>query len=142
MELGDPLGVGVGVGASVDDVQYKLSGPRTREIAAIVSRPTLAVTAAFFSVCSPAPRVYEMCPLRFILVFFSAALAGYFAWRSFRETPGEIVDDREPDSKIYSNDSQQEIGFGKTLQNVFWVFVDMASGRYLWRNWGQIKERH
>ncbi|CAM8968848.1 unnamed protein product [Rhodiola kirilowii] len=25
-----------------------------------------------------------MCPLRFILVFFSAVLAGYFAWKSIR----------------------------------------------------------
>jgi len=28
-----------------------------------------------------------MCPLRFILVFFSAVLAGYFAWRTVRSSP-------------------------------------------------------
>jgi len=28
-----------------------------------------------------------MCPLRFILVFFSVVLAGYFAWRTVRSSP-------------------------------------------------------
>ncbi|XP_068649426.1 uncharacterized protein [Aristolochia californica] len=81
-----------------------------------------------------------MCPLRFILVFFSATLAGYFAWRSFRDSTGTKEEGGDADSKIFLNDSHQETGLGKTLQTAFWVFVDMASGKYLWRNWGQIKE--
>ncbi|KAK4275937.1 hypothetical protein QN277_018947 [Acacia crassicarpa] len=32
-----------------------------------------------------------MCPLRFILVFFSTVLAGYFAWRTVRSSPDTDV---------------------------------------------------
>ena len=54
-----------------------------------------------------------MCPLRFILVFFSAILAGYFAWRSFRSSPDELdaafsedlVAEKSPVSK---DDDKQE----------------------------------
>ncbi|KAK4282129.1 hypothetical protein QN277_013541 [Acacia crassicarpa] len=74
-----------------------------------------------------------MCPLRFILVFFSAVLAGYFAWRTVRSSPDTDVasdesalDDKSPTTKDFN--------FKETIQNGFWIFVDMASGRYLWRN--------
>lgn len=40
-----------------------------------------------------------MCPLRFILVFFSAVLAGYFAWRSVRSSP-EIDSINSDDSTV------------------------------------------
>ncbi|KAL2923237.1 Protein PHYLLO chloroplastic [Bienertia sinuspersici] len=78
-----------------------------------------------------------MCPLRFILVFFSAILAGFLAWRSFRSSPEfdiaiseDSVADRAPSSK----DDEQERNLKMMIQDGFWVFVDMASGRYLWRN--------
>ncbi|CAI0433160.1 unnamed protein product [Linum tenue] len=90
-----------------------------------------------------------MCPLRFILVFFSAVLAGYFAWRTVNASPDAFA---EPD---VSNDStvdakKQETNMIKVncyccpfylqmIQNGFWVFVDMASGRYLWRNFKEMK---
>ncbi|CAI0433159.1 unnamed protein product [Linum tenue] len=79
-----------------------------------------------------------MCPLRFILVFFSAVLAGYFAWRTVNASPDAFA---EPD---VSNDStvdakKQETNMIKMIQNGFWVFVDMASGRYLWRNFKEMK---
>ncbi|CAI0433135.1 unnamed protein product [Linum tenue] len=79
-----------------------------------------------------------MCPLRFILVFFSAVLAGYFAWRTVNASPDAFA---EPD---VSNDStvdvkKQESNMIKMIQNGFWVFVDMASGRYLWRNFKEMK---
>ncbi|QCD93897.1 uncharacterized protein LOC114181258 [Vigna unguiculata] len=74
-----------------------------------------------------------MCPLRFILVFFSAVLAGYFAWRTVRS---------DPKIEVFSEDSVEEdrsskkedFDFRKMIENGFWVFIDMASGRYLWRN--------
>ncbi|KAI3471492.1 hypothetical protein Pfo_028142 [Paulownia fortunei] len=87
-----------------------------------------------------------MCPLRFILVFFSAVLAGYFAWKtvsSSDEADFAIPEDstQERSSRI----EKEEFHFLKVqgnrivmLQNGFWVFVDMASGRYLWRKIKQL----
>ncbi|KAL3632374.1 hypothetical protein CASFOL_025358 [Castilleja foliolosa] len=77
-----------------------------------------------------------MCPLRFILVFISAALAGYLAWRTISSSD-ESVDITKPDQEDdYNANTQQkqESEFLKMVQNGLWVFVDMASGRYLWRN--------
>ncbi|URE46039.1 hypothetical protein MUK42_15055 [Musa troglodytarum] len=34
-----------------------------------------------------------MCPLRFILVFLSAALAAVLAWKSIRSSPPSLVSD-------------------------------------------------
>ncbi|XP_054779599.1 uncharacterized protein LOC129287464 [Prosopis cineraria] len=74
-----------------------------------------------------------MCPLRFILVFFSAVLAGYFAWRTVRSPPDPHIasDDSSLEDKSPGNN---DFNLKETIQNGFWVFVDMASGRYLWRN--------
>lgn len=36
-----------------------------------------------------------MCPLRFILVFFSAILAGYCAWRTVRSSPGTDINSQD-----------------------------------------------
>ncbi|KAK2638203.1 hypothetical protein Ddye_025998 [Dipteronia dyeriana] len=79
-----------------------------------------------------------MCPLRFILVFFSAVLAGYFAWRTVQSSSEEV-------EKIVSEDStslkdHQEFSLKRVVQNGFWVFVDMASGKYLWRNLREMKK--
>ncbi|OAY41939.1 uncharacterized protein LOC110623431 [Manihot esculenta] len=76
-----------------------------------------------------------MCPLRFILVFFSAVLAGYFAWRSVRSSP-EIDSINSDDSTVERKplNHKREFNVKKMIQNGFWVFVDMASGKYLWRN--------
>ncbi|KAK7290634.1 hypothetical protein RIF29_05194 [Crotalaria pallida] len=68
-----------------------------------------------------------MCPLRFILVFFSAVLAAYFAWTTVRSSPDTNFTHQDHDNKVH-------FSFKKMIQNGFWVFVDMASGRYLWRN--------
>ncbi|CAL0299236.1 unnamed protein product [Lupinus luteus] len=73
-----------------------------------------------------------MCPLRFILVFFSAVLAGYFAWRTVRSTPK--IDFASGGSAVEKDDKKEGFDMKKMVQNGFWVFVDMASGRYLWRN--------
>ncbi|KAJ9554841.1 hypothetical protein OSB04_009455 [Centaurea solstitialis] len=78
-----------------------------------------------------------MCPMRFLLVFFSAILAGYIAWKSVRTSPGPHDMAFDDDS---STEKQQSNTIIKMAQNGFWGFVDMASGKYLWRNLSQIKE--
>ncbi|XXG84323.1 hypothetical protein AAC387_Pa10g1863 [Persea americana] len=62
-----------------------------------------------------------MCPLRLILVFLSVILPWYFAWKSIRSDSPKPQDD-------VSDEKDKVIGKG------FWTFMDMASGRYLWRN--------
>ncbi|KDP39702.1 hypothetical protein JCGZ_02722 [Jatropha curcas] len=79
-----------------------------------------------------------MCPLRFILVFFSAVLAGYFAWRTVRSPP-EIETAVSDDSSFEMKD-KQEFNAKRVIQNGFWVFVDMASGKYLWRNFKEMRK--
>ncbi|KAJ6296706.1 hypothetical protein OIU78_022430 [Salix suchowensis] len=83
-----------------------------------------------------------MCPLRFILVFFSAVLAGYFAWRTVRSSPeaDDMVSDDSTAEKTALKD-QQEFNLKRMIQNGIWIFVDMASGRYLWRNFEGDEER-
>ncbi|XP_062167503.1 uncharacterized protein LOC133873765 [Alnus glutinosa] len=75
-----------------------------------------------------------MCPMRFLLVFFSAILAGYFAWQTARSSPetDKILEDSTVEKT--SMKDKQEFDVKNTIQDGFWVFVDMASGRYLWRN--------
>ncbi|KAL6953750.1 hypothetical protein U1Q18_049768 [Sarracenia purpurea var. burkii] len=81
-----------------------------------------------------------MCPLRFILVFFSAILAGYFAWRTVRSSPEtDIVALEGSNTEKMSPKEKAEFNFKQTILNGFWVFVDMASGRYLWRNLREMK---
>ncbi|XP_075638829.1 uncharacterized protein LOC142610778 [Castanea sativa] len=75
-----------------------------------------------------------MCPLRFILVFFSAILAGYFAWRTVCSSPETESIFEDSTAENISMKDKQEFNLRKTIHNGFWVFVDMASGRYLWRN--------
>ncbi|KAK9986803.1 hypothetical protein SO802_031754 [Lithocarpus litseifolius] len=75
-----------------------------------------------------------MCPMRFILVFFSAILAGYFAWRTVRSSPETENIFEDSTAENISMKDKQEFNLRKTIHNGFWVFVDMASGRYLWRN--------
>ncbi|OIW06280.1 hypothetical protein TanjilG_19718 [Lupinus angustifolius] len=67
-----------------------------------------------------------MCPLRFILVFFSTVLAAYFAWNTIRSPETDFVG--------HDHKNNEHFRFKKMIQNGFWVFIDMASGRYLWRN--------
>ncbi|TYH35781.1 hypothetical protein E1A91_D13G207900v1 [Gossypium mustelinum] len=81
-----------------------------------------------------------MCPLRFLLVFLSAVLAGYVTWRTAHSS-SNIDDDGGGNGNVVSEDSgkivaieKQEISSKRMVQNAFWVFVDMASGKYLWRN--------
>ncbi|KAK1410935.1 hypothetical protein QVD17_37477 [Tagetes erecta] len=69
-----------------------------------------------------------MCPMRIFLVFFSAILAGYITWKSVRTT--EETDDIDDPSET----QQPKSSFIKMGQNALYGFIDMASGKYLWRN--------
>ncbi|CAN4100887.1 unnamed protein product [Withania somnifera] len=83
-----------------------------------------------------------MCPLRFVLVFFSALLAGYVAWKSVGGSNDDedfVVETRNKAKEERQEFNSVELKFPKIIQNGFWVFVDMASGKYLWRN---IKSLH
>ncbi|GMI79551.1 hypothetical protein like AT5G18150 [Hibiscus trionum] len=80
-----------------------------------------------------------MCPMRLLLVFFSAILAGYFAWRTAVGSPADVDDGNSEDSGKTIAKYKQDFSFGMMVKNGFWVFVDMASGKYLWRNLKELK---
>ncbi|KAL6523172.1 hypothetical protein OROGR_016775 [Orobanche gracilis] len=98
-----------------------------------------------------------MCPLRFVLVFFSAVLAGYLAWKtviaSSDDEPNITTTVVPPPTAAAPEDSNStheknksstarlqnhEFHFLKMVRNGLWVLIDMASGRYLWRNTKQL----
>ncbi|PIA53995.1 hypothetical protein AQUCO_00900517v1 [Aquilegia coerulea] len=80
-----------------------------------------------------------MCPLRIILLFLSATLAGYFAWTTIRSS-SNIDDVVSYDSTTAPPKKKQEYSFRQIVQDGFYGFVDMASGKYLWRNLKAINE--
>ncbi|KAG4940306.1 hypothetical protein JHK87_044177 [Glycine soja] len=70
--------------------------------------------------------------MRFILIFFSTMLAAYIAWTTMTSSPEIDFTTQDRENKASSN--KDHFNFIKMIQNGFWVFVDMASGGYLWRN--------
>ncbi|KAJ9688917.1 hypothetical protein PVL29_014531 [Vitis rotundifolia] len=80
-----------------------------------------------------------MCPLRFILVFFSAVLAGYLAWRTVRSSQETGLSLEDSNLENVPSKDKQELNFKRMIRDGFWGFVDMASGRYLWRNLREMK---
>nr|AFK49241.1 unknown [Lotus japonicus] len=82
-----------------------------------------------------------MCPLRFILIFLSATLAGFFVLRNLRSQPHPTDLDQNDEGNTESSDSANSSSITATskskvrvaLESGFWTLVDMASGRYLWR---------
>ncbi|KAD4384327.1 hypothetical protein E3N88_24495 [Mikania micrantha] len=46
-----------------------------------------------------------MCPMRFLLVFFSAVLAGYMAWKSVRTSSESKADVFDEDSSVNKQES-------------------------------------
>ncbi|KAI3787989.1 hypothetical protein L2E82_00541 [Cichorium intybus] len=90
-----------------------------------------------------------MCPLRIILIFLSATLAGFFVLRNIKsqsdtsDTDAAAADDSTSFSKSSSSacvgrSSSKVFSLISRIYgafvNGFWTCVDMASGRYLWRN--------
>ncbi|XP_042495628.1 uncharacterized protein LOC122074737 [Macadamia integrifolia] len=82
-----------------------------------------------------------MCPLRLILIFLSATLAGFFVLRNLKSKPDATFSD-ESDSPLEESSSPAVPRLTKVCSAMgsgFWTFVDMASGRYLWRNLVSLK---
>ncbi|XVF05840.1 hypothetical protein REPUB_Repub05bG0207900 [Reevesia pubescens] len=77
-----------------------------------------------------------MCPLRLILIFLSATLAGFFVIRNLKSQPQTKDDEDDPRPNI--NDPNTSFSaFSKVrsaIESGLWTCVDMASGRYLWRH--------
>ncbi|KAL7600512.1 uncharacterized protein LOC111878729 [Lactuca sativa] len=86
-----------------------------------------------------------MCPLRIILIFLSATLAGFFVLRNIKSQSDTSSDTdaataAADDSTSFCKSSPSaSVGRSSSkiygaFVNGFWTCVDMASGRYLWRN--------
>jgi hypothetical protein len=80
----------------------------------------------------------KMCPLRVILLFLSAILAGYFAIKTVRSQAADSILELQEDEQEASAELMENTG---TFNNVsagisagFWLMVDMLSGRYLYQN--------
>ncbi|KQJ89429.1 uncharacterized protein LOC100828537 [Brachypodium distachyon] len=78
-----------------------------------------------------------MCPLRVILIFLSATIAGFFLLRGLKaEQPDFFQDDEDEDKGTDSPRAPAPPLHSKVASAAktgFWTMVDMASGRYLWR---------
>ncbi|CAA7032337.1 unnamed protein product [Microthlaspi erraticum] len=77
-----------------------------------------------------------MCPLRLILIFLSATLAGFFVLKKFNSTSDDPLADPLTDADP-AEDSDSDSRFSKVgmaMKSGFWTCVDMASGRYLWNH--------
>ncbi|KAF8648808.1 hypothetical protein HU200_050038 [Digitaria exilis] len=73
-----------------------------------------------------------MCPLRVILIFLSATIAGFFLIRGLNAEPDQFdADDQDSGSPRAPVPLHSKVG--SVVKTGFWTMVDMASGRYLWR---------
>ncbi|CAL4897220.1 unnamed protein product [Urochloa decumbens] len=76
-----------------------------------------------------------MCPLRVILIFLSATIAGFFLIRGLNAEPDQF--DADDDKASESGSPRAPVPLhskvGSAVTTGFWTMVDMASGRYLWR---------
>ncbi|KAK1321279.1 hypothetical protein QJS10_CPA03g00972 [Acorus calamus] len=72
-----------------------------------------------------------MCPLRVLLIFISATLAGFFVLRNLRSDPDVDVDGGDRSSS--SSAGEGSTGARSAMRRGFWTCVDMATGKYLWR---------
>ncbi|PWZ30795.1 hypothetical protein Zm00014a_005918 [Zea mays] len=73
-----------------------------------------------------------MCPLRVILIFLSATVAGFFLIRGLNAEPDQFDADAD-DSGSPRGPLPLHSKVGSAVKAGFWTMVDMASGRYLWR---------
>jgi hypothetical protein len=67
-----------------------------------------------------------MCPLRFILVFFSAVLAGYFAWRTVRSSPNIDLDSDSYIEEEKSSLKKEDFDFKKVYPSKSFPFFSMT----------------
>ncbi|CAM0950476.1 unnamed protein product [Alopecurus aequalis] len=73
-----------------------------------------------------------MCPLRVILIFLSATVAGFFLLRGLNAEP-DFFQDADEGSESPRAAVPLHSKVGSAVKTGFWTTVDMASGRYLWR---------
>jgi len=73
-----------------------------------------------------------MCPLRVILIFLSATIAGFFLIRGLNAEPDQFDADAD-ESETPRAHLPLHSKVGSAVKTGFWTMVDMASGRYLWR---------
>jgi hypothetical protein len=79
-----------------------------------------------------------MCPLRVILIFLSATIAGFFLLRNLNAEPDLFQDDDAAAAGDDGEESPRDAAplhykVASAAKTGFWTMVDMASGRYLWR---------
>ncbi|GAB2295409.1 hypothetical protein Dimus_029578 [Dionaea muscipula] len=141
-------GLGVPHLLPIDKRQRHSSSTNERDVTPVAGNDPSPPTSATTGERSKNSLAIAMCPLRLILVFFSAILAGYFAWRSLCSSPEE----NDAAATITSKDSNvqqaavslkkncEERSLKKMARDGFWVLVDMASGRFLWRNFKQMRK--
>ncbi|KAG9455214.1 hypothetical protein H6P81_008118 [Aristolochia fimbriata] len=82
-----------------------------------------------------------MCPLRLILVFLSATFAGFLLLKGVKSTQDEFRIRRENASINQEESLSLPAKVWSGLCSAFWIFVDMASGRYLWTHLKLAKAR-
>ncbi|XP_059288285.1 uncharacterized protein LOC132041601 [Lycium ferocissimum] len=79
-----------------------------------------------------------MCPLRIILIFLSAILAGFFVLRNLKSLPNAVDPDHDDDYDGDSPKDSNSLPLSSQLCDVigkgFWTCLDMATGKYLWRH--------
>ncbi|CAN6870715.1 unnamed protein product [Brassica oleracea] len=78
-----------------------------------------------------------MCPLRLILIFLSATLAGFFVLKKLNTSYDDPLADPLTEADPVDADSDSNSRFSKVgtaMKSGFWTCVDMASGRYLWNH--------
>ncbi|RRT33833.1 hypothetical protein B296_00059202 [Ensete ventricosum] len=73
-----------------------------------------------------------MCPLRVLLIFLSATLAGFFVLRNLKAQQ-ELAEARQEEEDSSEEQLSLSTKVRSTIGDGFWTCVDMASGRYLWR---------
>ncbi|XP_066336612.1 uncharacterized protein [Miscanthus floridulus] len=74
-----------------------------------------------------------MCPLRVILIFLSATVAGFFLVRGRNADPADQFD-ADADGKASPRAPVPlHSKVGSAVKTGSWTMVDMASGQYLWR---------
>ncbi|XP_040992058.1 uncharacterized protein LOC121239000 [Juglans microcarpa x Juglans regia] len=71
-----------------------------------------------------------MCPLRLILIFLSATLAGFFVLRNLKSHEPLQEEVAGAEDHVVKNPNLES----SKVRSAFWTCVDMASGRYLWRH--------
>ncbi|KAG8050804.1 hypothetical protein GUJ93_ZPchr0009g1720 [Zizania palustris] len=75
-----------------------------------------------------------MCPLRVILIFLSATIAGFFLIRGLNAEPDpDLLHDDDDGSESPRAAAPLHSKVGSAMKTGFWTVVDMASGKYLWR---------